>query len=141
LRKNDFDNGRSHPKANFFFNFLKSNPVVQNKGLRYTKKKKSQWKIFQDGGYLQNGSFILYIYLLLDTTPYYQQFRIKKIFLTKPLVGVSVEFLFRKNQPVFVFGRHFGFSPTINFFKKKTFELKSIYRIEISLFSEFCQIF
>jgi hypothetical protein len=59
-------------------------------------------------------------------------FCIKKIFLTKLLDGVSVEFLFRKNQSdaILVFGRHFGFSSTIDFFQKKfnIFELKSIYR-------------
>jgi hypothetical protein len=64
--------------------------------------------------------------------------------LTKQLDGVSVEFLFRKNQPdaILVFGRHFGFSATIYFCKKiDVFEVKLIYRMEKSLFSDFCQNF
>jgi hypothetical protein len=45
----------------------------------------------------------------LERPPYYQQIYIKEILLLKPLDGVSVEFLFGKNQPdaTLVFGRHF----------------------------------
>jgi hypothetical protein len=50
----------------------------------------------------------------------YQEICIKKIFLTKPLDGVSVEFMFGKNQPNtnLVFGRHFDFFSNHLFFSK-----------------------
>jgi predicted LPLAT superfamily acyltransferase len=69
----------------------------------------------------------------------------QKIFLTKLLVGVSVKFLFRKNQSeaIFVFGRHFDLFSNQLFFPKtiNIFELKTIYSMEKSLFSDFCQNF
>jgi hypothetical protein len=69
----------------------------------------------------------------------------QKIFLTKLLDGVSVEFLFRKNQSeaILVFGRHFGFFSNHLFLPKTIiiFETKTIYRTEKSLFSDFCQNF
>jgi hypothetical protein len=56
----------------------------------------------------------------LDKMTYYQQIRIKKWFPKKPLDGISVEFLFRKNPPdaILIFGRHFGFFSNL-FFPKK----------------------
>jgi hypothetical protein len=59
----------------------------------------------------------------LETTSNFQQICIKKIFLTKLLDGVSVEFLFRKNQSdaILVFGRHFGFF--CNHFFSKQFDI------------------
>jgi hypothetical protein len=69
----------------------------------------------------------------------------QKIFLTKLLDSVAVEFLFRKNQPdaILVFGHHFGSFFNYLFFPNKMYicELKSMYRMEKSLFSDFCQNF
>jgi hypothetical protein len=67
----------------------------------------------------------------------------QKIILTKLVDGFSVEFLFRKNQAdaIIDFDRHFCFFSNHLFFPKinNIFELKSIYRTEKILFSDFCQ--
>jgi hypothetical protein len=64
---------------------------------------------------------------------YYQQIRIKKCFLNKPLHGVSVEFLFRKNLPdtILIFRRHFGlvFFPISIFHTNHFAERKNLYSL------------
>jgi hypothetical protein len=81
---------------------------------------------------------------------YYQQIRIKKCFLKKPLDGVSVEILYRKNLPdaILIFGRHFGFcsnplpfifskNMSIFFIKNNFIECKKIHSM---IFAKFMKI-
>jgi hypothetical protein len=67
------------------------------------------------------------------------------MFSQKPLDGVSVEFLFRKNLPdaILIFGRHFGFFSNLLFFPKNMsiFFIKIILQNGKSLFVDFCQIY
>jgi hypothetical protein len=96
---------------------------------------KGFWRHFEYFGHFvkfQNPKLVF-----LDKITYYQQIRIKKCFLKKPLTGVSVEFLFRKNLPdaILIFGRNFGF-----FQKWRVFFVEIILQNGI-IFFDFCQIF